>query len=430
MAINPFEGFGYTKPQDIALAENKLFQDAVQSGDRHAMRAAVMQQAATTLAGGSTAYKKAKKTEDVLQSAFEGAKKDPTDDLASQVSYLREAQRLAIEAGLPDIAIQATEQLSQLHTEMEERNRLRTEDARDAQRYEWEVAAQEEEHRDKIADKRREFHATGANAYREAMENGSGPIIAAQNARKAQAAALALDTKEGTMEAGFRRADELGFSMDAETFDFDTALSLSADTTPEYKGLTTVMNEAGQPVLAYVQQTPTGPEIVPTEHIDPSALAAIAKGSGGTDKVTDAQRRAATFAIQIEQAQDVFAQLDAAEIYFTGFHDRIEENFLNGMKPDERQKFEQARANFVQNYLRDVSGATIKGEEIKLDTTRFIPEPGDSRAVVQQKAANRRAYHAGLLAQAGDSAFSEAQRHLGILEQEADYAARLQRTGF
>jgi hypothetical protein len=129
MAINPFQGFDYIPSSDIKTAENQQFQQALQSGNQHQMRAAVFQQVANTMGGGSQTYKKSKKVEKVLQQAFDELPNDD-DDIVNQIEFQRKAQKLAIDAGLPDIAMQATTNLAQLESVQEERQRLKAQDAR------------------------------------------------------------------------------------------------------------------------------------------------------------------------------------------------------------------------------------------------------------------------------------------------------------
>jgi hypothetical protein len=213
------------------------------------------------------------------------------------------------------------------------------------------------------------------------------------------------------------------------TFDPKTAsAALGEDRAPSLKGLTVVNGPNGEPKLMYFGQDADGKGFIEETGFEDFDAGQRAAGGAGS-KTTTAEREAASDSLFINQAQAVFTELDEAGSYFTGVGDLIEKGFTNNMKPEELQKFEQATANFVQTYLRDVSGATIKGEEIVLDTTRFIPQFGDSRAMVMQKADNRRAYQAGLMAKAGNTAYQEAQRIYGVLTNHATYNSRLDQTG-
>lgn len=129
MALNPFAGFEYDKPSDIQLLEDRQMQQAMASGDRNVMRGAIFSQLGNQMAGGSQAYKKAKKTQDILNRAGKGI--DPDDDsIENQISYMRQAQKMALDADLPEIAMQATANLAQLQTLNEERSRLKSAETR------------------------------------------------------------------------------------------------------------------------------------------------------------------------------------------------------------------------------------------------------------------------------------------------------------
>ena len=56
-----------------------------------------------------------------------------------------------------------------------------------------------------------------------------------------------------------------------------------------------------------------------------------------------------------------------------------------------RQKYEQAKRDFINAQLRRESGAAISPTEFDSANKQYFPTPGDSAEVIQQKAANRRA---------------------------------------
>jgi len=57
---------------------------------------------------------------------------------------------------------------------------------------------------------------------------------------------------------------------------------------------------------------------------------------------------------------------------------------------EDRQKFNQAKADFINAQLRRESGAAISPTEFENANKQYFPVPGDSDALVKQKAANRR----------------------------------------
>jgi hypothetical protein len=65
------------------------------------------------------------------------------------------------------------------------------------------------------------------------------------------------------------------------------------------------------------------------------------------------------------------------------------------------QRAEQAQRNFVNSILRQESGAAISAGEFENAKRQYFPQPGDSAAVIAQKAANRRTAIAGLARSAG-----------------------------
>lgn len=128
-----FEGFGFTSPEEIESELQASFQRNLQSGDPAAMRAAMAQQAAVSLVG-TPELRKARKTQEVLKNAQAASKQTAErtglDEVDAQMEFYRQAQSAAIDAGLPEIAIQATENLSKLRVGQEQRNRLKAQEDR------------------------------------------------------------------------------------------------------------------------------------------------------------------------------------------------------------------------------------------------------------------------------------------------------------
>lgn len=65
------------------------------------------------------------------------------------------------------------------------------------------------------------------------------------------------------------------------------------------------------------------------------------------------------------------------------------------------QQLDQAERNFVNAVLRKESGAVINPDEFNNARKQYFPQPGDSAAVIKQKAENRRQAIQGLTAGAG-----------------------------
>jgi hypothetical protein len=63
----------------------------------------------------------------------------------------------------------------------------------------------------------------------------------------------------------------------------------------------------------------------------------------------------------------------------------------NYLISNDRQKFEQAKRDFINAQLRRESGAAIAPSEFESANKQYFPTPGDSPETIKQKAANRRA---------------------------------------
>jgi hypothetical protein len=102
---------------------------------------------------------------------------------------------------------------------------------------------------------------------------------------------------------------------------------------------------------------------------------------------TDEQAKAAGFAKRLEMANDVLKttpftptignQLKAAIPYSNAFLD------------DEQQKYNQAKLEFITAQLRRESGAVIGASEFSDADKQYFPQPGESKAVLEQKAKSR-----------------------------------------
>lgn len=63
----------------------------------------------------------------------------------------------------------------------------------------------------------------------------------------------------------------------------------------------------------------------------------------------------------------------------------------NYLISEDRQKYEQAKRDFINSQLRRESGAAISPSEFESADKQYFPVPGDSQDVINQKASNRRA---------------------------------------
>ncbi len=116
---------------------------------------------------------------------------------------------------------------------------------------------------------------------------------------------------------------------------------------------------------------------------------------------TAAQSKAAGYAQRLREANAIFDELEAEGFDFTGLGDTIEGLMPNRVKSDERQKFDQAKENFINAVLRPESGAAISPTEFEKADKQYFPQPGDGEAVLKQKKANRLSKQRALEAEAG-----------------------------
>ncbi len=83
----------------------------------------------------------------------------------------------------------------------------------------------------------------------------------------------------------------------------------------------------------------------------------------------------------------------------------------NVMLSDNSQQVDQAKRDFINATLRQESGAAIGVNEFSNAEKQYFPQPGDSQAVIRQKADNRKLVIAGFKRSAGANAeFSNAQQ--------------------
>lgn len=115
---------------------------------------------------------------------------------------------------------------------------------------------------------------------------------------------------------------------------------------------------------------------------------------------TAAQGLVAGFAVRMEQSGAV---IDEIGHLFTGFTSRIGQSDLvpEGAKSDDRQRFEQAKRNWINADLRRESGAVISQQEFDNADLQYFPVPGNGDAVLIQKAQNRKTVIAAFKTEAG-----------------------------
>ena len=113
---------------------------------------------------------------------------------------------------------------------------------------------------------------------------------------------------------------------------------------------------------------------------------------------TEFQGKSALYANRAQEAEDILSNLDYSPAAL-GTKDALSHTPLiggvlgavgNTMMSDTNQKAEQAQRNFVNAILRQESGAVISPSEFENAKKQYFPSVGDSDAVKEQKAQNRR----------------------------------------
>jgi hypothetical protein len=107
------------------------------------------------------------------------------------------------------------------------------------------------------------------------------------------------------------------------------------------------------------------------------------KGEGGSDKPTQGQLTAHTFASRAQDALGVIEQLEPQLRTYAG-------SVPNIMQTEVGQRYEQARKQFTEAYLRKDSGAAIGKDEYANAAATYFPVVGDSHTTIERKAAARR----------------------------------------
>lgn len=105
-------------------------------------------------------------------------------------------------------------------------------------------------------------------------------------------------------------------------------------------------------------------------------------------KITAEQQNAGVFANNMELAIRDMENLEKKGFDRSSLGSAIQGQLPDFMKPESEKLQSQAERNFVESYLRKVSGAAISADEYKQAEVRFFPRAGDSVAVKTQKRAN------------------------------------------
>lgn len=127
---------------------------------------------------------------------------------------------------------------------------------------------------------------------------------------------------------------------------------------------------------------------------------AVEEGQSANKPMTADQSNAATFADRMHEAEAVLTKHGNELASPKG---RTLDNIPGGNYAQGKnyQLAKQAKLNFLTAVLRKESGAVIGESEEKNGDRQYFPQPGDSQAVLNQKAANRATARAGISRAAG-----------------------------
>lgn len=106
---------------------------------------------------------------------------------------------------------------------------------------------------------------------------------------------------------------------------------------------------------------------------------------------TAGQETTALYASRLKQSNDVFDKLENY-INKQGAGEMAQASlpsFLNALKSEDMQSYQQAQKNFLNAVLRRESGAVISPSEFSEGKQQYFPQPGDKSDVIAQKKANR-----------------------------------------
>lgn len=154
--------------------------------------------------------------------------------------------------------------------------------------------------------------------------------------------------------------------------------------------------------------------IAPAPSSPPMTGAASASAAPGTPpgmipitppkpvSMTEGQANAATYADRMQKSGAIIDQYEKAGLSAQGKAlEKVPFGVGNYLQKDEYQLYEQARRDFINATLRRESGAVISPSEFENADVQYFPRPGDSEAVLKQKAENRRTTAAGIARAAG-----------------------------
>jgi len=106
-------------------------------------------------------------------------------------------------------------------------------------------------------------------------------------------------------------------------------------------------------------------------------------------EIKDAQAQAAGFGKRMQLAEQTFADLTKKGYNRASITESAKAWLPGAAQSEDLKRQDQAERNFVNAVLRRESGAAISNSEFESAKQQYFPRPGDTDAVLAQKAANR-----------------------------------------
>lgn len=161
-------------------------------------------------------------------------------------------------------------------------------------------------------------------------------------------------------------------------------------------------------------------ETIPGGPADPNT-----KGAKLAKPPTEGQAKALMFGGRMAVADEIFKELESQGVNRPGAIKQAAQGVLgalpligdslaagagaatNWTQSAAQQRVEQAQRDFINAVLRRESGAAISAPEFANAAQQYFPQPGDSPAVIRQKAANRQTAISGFKAEFGEQSMPQ-----------------------
>lgn len=156
-----------------------------------------------------------------------------------------------------------------------------------------------------------------------------------------------------------------------------------------------ITGEDGKPVL--VQQDKAG-NIRPVTGYTPK--------QGASKPLTEGQSKALLFGARMQETGDIIEKLAAEGVNKSIPGSRAGYGVgatINAIQPQERQRLDQAKRDFINAVLRRESGAVISDAEFANAEQQYFPQPGEGADTIGQKRRAREVATRGILAEVPDA---------------------------